>query len=137
DPQTGVKKSTTYMVDNTVYVTVHKLDQLGDLLDASVKAGANSINSIQFDLADKTAALKQARDAAVKDAKTQAQELATAAGVSLGDLQTINFYNNIPGPYTDVYGKGGGGGAAAAVAVPVNPGQLTITVTVNLTYEIK
>ena len=136
DPQTGGKIGTTYVVDNTVYVKVRKLDQLGDMLDATVQAGANSINSIQFDVADKTDALKQARDAAVKDAKTQAQELATAAGVSLGDVQNISFYNSIPTPYVDTYGKGGGGVAAAAT-VPVTPGQLTLTVTVNITYEIK
>ncbi|MBI3739164.1 MAG: SIMPL domain-containing protein [Chloroflexi bacterium] len=136
DPQTNQKIGTTYVVDNTVYVKIHKIDQLGDLLDATVKAGANSINSIQFDVADKTDALKQARDAAVKDAKTQAQELATAAGVSLGDVQNISFYSNIPTPYTDAYGKGGGGMAAAA-SVPVTPGQMTLTVTVTIMYEIK
>ncbi len=137
DSQTGAKLGTTYVVDNTVYVTVRKLENLGELLDATVKAGANSINSIQFDVEDKTAAIKQARDAAVKDARTQAQELATASGITLGDLQTVSFYDNIPTP-TDAYGKGGGGGnALAAASVPVSAGQLTITVTVSMTYEIK
>ncbi len=137
DPQTGARTGTTYVVDNTVYVTVRKLDTLGDLLDASVKAGANSINSIQFDVQDKTAAIKQARDAAVKDARTQAEELASASGVTLGDLQTVSFYDSIPTPMADAYGKGGGGVMNAAAAVPVSAGQLTITVTVNMVYEIK
>lgn len=137
DPQTGAKLSTTYVVDNTVYVTVRKLDSLGDLLDASVKAGANNINSIQFDVQDKSAALKQARDAAVKDARAQAEELASAAGVTLGDLQTVSFYDNVPTPMADSFGKGGGGVNAVAAAVPVSAGQLTITVNVNLVYEIK
>lgn len=136
DPQTNQKLGTTYVVDNTVYVTVRKLDNLGDLLDATVKAGANNVNSIQFDVADKTAATKQARDAAVKDAKTQAQELATSAGISLGDLQNVNFSNSIPSPLVESFGKGGGGGAAAPLAVPVSPGTMTLTVTVNMTYEI-
>lgn len=137
DQQTGKQTSTTYVVDNTVYVTVHKLDTLGDLLDATVKAGANSINSIQFDVQDKSAAIKQARDEAVKDARAQAQELATASGVSLGDLQNVSFYDSVPSPITDAYGKGGGGGNAVAAPVPVSAGQLTITVTVNMVYEIK
>lgn len=137
DPQTNQKLSTTYMVDNTVYVTVHKLDQLGDLLDTAVKAGANNVNSIQFDVADKGPAIKQARDQAVKDAKTQAQELASAAGVSLGELQTINFNNSMPSPMLESFGKGGGGGAMAAdVAVPINPGTMTLTVNVSMSYEI-
>lgn len=137
DPQTGQQTRTTYVVDNTVYVTVRQLDRLGDLLDATVQAGANNVNSIQFDVEDKTSALKQARDQAVKDAKAQAEELASTAGVSLGNLQTVSFFENVPTPYVDVYGKGGGAVAQAAVAVPVNPGQLTLTATVNMTYEIK
>jgi uncharacterized protein YggE len=137
DPQTGKQIGTTYVVDNTVYVTFRQLDKLGNLLDATVQAGANNVNSIQFDVADKSAAIKQARDEAVKDARSQAQELASAAGVSLGDLQSINFFDNIPGPVVQAYGKGGGGAVAASAPVPINPGQLTLTATVTMTYEIK
>lgn len=137
DQQTGKPGSTTYVVDNTVYVTVHQLDKLGNLLDATVQAGANSVNNIQFDVADKSTAIQQARDQAVKDAQTQAQGLASASGVTLGDVQTISFTNNIPQPVTDVYSKGGGGLAAAPASVPINTGQLTLTVTVDMTYEIK
>jgi len=137
DQQTGKPAGTTYIVDNTVYITVRHLDKLGDLLDATVQAGANSINSIQFDVLDKTSATQQARDAAVKDARSQAQELANAAGVTLGDVQAVSFLENVPSPVFDVYGKGGGGVAAAASSVPINTGQLTLTVNVTMTYEIK
>jgi len=139
DPLTGQPSGVkVYSVDNTVYVTVRKLESLGSLLDTLVKAGANNINSIQFDVADKTAALKEARDAAVQDAKTQAQELAAAAGVSLGEITSISFYDSAPSPVMDTYGKGGGGGMVeAAASVPIQPGQMTLTVTVSMTYEIK
>jgi uncharacterized protein YggE len=137
DPQTGQQIGTTYAVDNNVYVTVRKLDALGDLLDSTIQAGANSINSIQFDVADKTQALKDARTAAVKNAEAQAEELATAAGVQLGEVQSIGFFDSGPQPYLDAFGKGGGGGAAEAAAVPIQPGQLTLTVTVSMSYEIK
>ncbi len=131
----GTVTGTIYMVDNTVYVTVRNLDGLGDLLDDTIAAGANSINSIQFDVADKSAAVKEARAKAVEDAKKQAQELADAAGVKLGNIQSISFYDNSPYPVFD--GKGGGGGTVAQSAVTIQPGQLTISVTVNLTYDIK
>ncbi|MBN1453166.1 MAG: SIMPL domain-containing protein [Anaerolineales bacterium] len=134
----GQPIGTRYVVDNSVFVTVRKLDDLGDLLDAAVSAGANSINSIQFDVADKTDALKKAREEAVKDAKAQAQELADVAGMSLGEVQSISFYDSAPVPYMDSYGKGGGGAAVSEVAaVPIQPGQLTLTVTVSMSYEIK
>jgi uncharacterized protein YggE len=133
----GQPTGTSYVVDNTVSVTVRKLDGLGDLLDSAVASGANNINSIQFDVADKTAALKEARAAAVKDAENQAKELADAAGVSLGQIQNITFNDTLPVPYANTFGKGGGGAVAEAAAVPIQPGQLTLTVTVNMTYEIK
>ena len=132
----GTISGTVYMVDNTVYITVRELDGLGDLLDSAISAGANTINSIQFDVADKAQALKDARTKAVADAQAQAQELAEAAGVSLGEIQTINFYENSVYPVD--MGKGGGGVAYdAASAVPIQPGQLTVSVNVNLTYSIK
>lgn len=132
----GQVTGTIYMVDNSVYVTVRDLDSLGNLLDDAITAGANSVNSIQFDVADKTTAVKEARAKAVDDAKLQAQEMADAAGIALGDIQNLSFYESSPTPMFS--GKGGGGGAMAAdVAVPIQPGQLTISVNVSITYSIK
>lgn len=125
----------SYAVDNTVLVTVRDLAKLGDLLDTVVQAGANTVNSVQFDVANKDDGLKQARVDAVKDAETQAKDLAEATGLSLGEIQSITFVDN---QYPIFDGKGGGGGIASeAAAVPIQPGQLTFTVTVNVTYELK
>ena len=137
DPATGLPSGEkTYAVDNTVYVTIRKLDTLGDLLDTAIQAGANNINSVQFDVAEKDEALKQARADAVKDAESQAQALAQAAGLSLGEIQSISFFDAQPYPIFD--GKGGGGGMAAEqAAVPIQPGQLTFTVSVSVTYALK
>jgi uncharacterized protein YggE len=136
DPQTGAPTGEkTYMVDNTVYVTVRALDTLGDLLDTVVAAGANTVNSIQFDVADKDSALKDARAEAVKDAQAKAQELAEAAGLQLGEIQSIQFIDSQPYPFFE--GKGGGGADVAASTVPIQPGQLTFTVNVNVSYLIK
>jgi uncharacterized protein YggE len=133
----GTITGTIYMVDNTVYVIVRDINTLGDLLDASINAGANTINSIQFDIADKKDAIKEARAKAVTDAQAQAQELAEAAGLTLGEIQSISFYDNSAIPFYE--GKGGGGGVAydTASAVPIQPGQLNISVSVNIVYEIK
>ena len=136
DPLSGTPTGEkTYVVDNTVYVTVRDLDKLGELLDTVIAAGANTVNSIQFDVADKSEALKAARAEAVKEAEAQAMELADAAGVKVGEVLTIGFHDNQPYPVFD--GKGGGGEAVADSTVPIQPGQLTFTVTVNVTYEIK
>jgi uncharacterized protein YggE len=132
---TGKPLGINYVVDNTVYVTLRDISKLGDMLDAVVKAGANTINSVQFDVADRSAALTQARTAAVKDAQSQAQELANAAGATLGDVRTLSTYGVTPPvPMYDVKAAAGVGGGSS---VPVSAGQLVIVVDVNAVYDIK
>ena len=131
----GKPLDTTFVVDNTVYVTVRDLSQIGDILDAVVEAGANSISGIQFDVEDKTAALSEAREAAMADARAQAEDLALAAGVELGAVQSISTYNSYPVPMYDV--RASVMAEAAAASVPVSPGQMILTVDVNVVYQIQ
>ena len=131
----GKVVSSNYDVDNTVYVTVRDLTKLGSLLDASVKAGANNVNNIQFDLVDKTKALSDARAAAVKAAQAEASALASAAGVTLGNIQSINVNENSPSPI--FYAKAAVGMGASDSSVPVSAGSMQITSDVTLVYEIK
>ncbi len=136
DKVTGVSTGTSYAVDNTVYVTVRDLSKLGSLLNTTVSAGANNINSITFDVADKTAAMAQARQKAMANASSLASELAQTASVTLGQIQTVTYSDNSPIQYG--YGMGGGGAAPAPnVTVPIQPGMTQITVTVSVTYTLK
>ncbi len=127
-----------YGVDNTVYVTVRDLNSLGSLLDDAIAAGATTINSIQFDVADKETALVQAREAAVQNAQVQALELAALADLELSEIQNISFYDSSPYPVYGGYGMGGGGGGDAyGNNIPIQPGEMTLQVTVNVTYSVK
>jgi len=139
NPTTGEMIGTYYAVDNSIIVTVRDLPKLGSLLDKAIQAGANAISNIQFDVADDAAALKEARDKAMQNALQQAGEMAKAAGFNLGDIQTINYSENIPvfNSYSSFSGGKGGGAGVRADAVPVNPGQLTFNATVSITYAIK
>lgn len=133
DPQ-GQVTGTLYVVDNTVYVTVRDLTKMSQILDAVVGSGANNINGITFDVTKKEDALSQARKLAIQNSRAQAEELATAAGVKLGNVISINVYSSgIPSPMFE--GKGGGG--AASASVPVSAGQLSISVDANIVYELK
>ena len=137
DQITGQSNGTVYAVDNTVYVTVRDLSMIGKLLNTAVGAGANNINSITFDVADKSAALTEARQKAMANASNLASELAATAGVNLGPIQNVSYSDNSPTLYA--YGKGGGGGASAApnASVPIQPGLTEITVTVSVSYSLK
>jgi uncharacterized protein len=129
----GQPMDTRYVVNNTVFVTVRNLNNLGQLLNVVVTSGANTINGITFDLADRSEALSQARAQAVTNARDLAEELAIAAGLELGEIQTISTVTGfVPGP---VFGRGAG--EAMAADVPISTGQLTITADVNVVFQIQ
>jgi uncharacterized protein YggE len=124
----------TYWVDNTVHVRLHQPDKLGDVLQAAIGAGANSVQGVTYSVADPTQAQNEARQKAINIAQARAHLLASAAGATLGEPQTISSSVGLPGPRTT--------GAApteapASSTVPVSPGSLEVQVQVTITYALK
>jgi uncharacterized protein YggE len=69
------------------------------------------------------------------NAEEQAEMLASAAGVTLGEVQSISYYSSAPVPvYYDSKMAGVGGGGQS---VPISPGQLTLSASVSVVYGIK
>ena len=68
----------------------------------------------------------------------QAEVLTEAAGVTLGPVQSISYYNAYPMP---IYAERGYADAGEAMAfsadVPISAGEMTITVDVSVVYEIR
>ena len=133
--QNGNQSSTIYIVDNTVFVAVRDLDSLGEIMGTVVEAGANSVFGIQPDIADKTQAVSEARRVAVQDAQVKAEELARAAGVTLGDIQSIKESGSSPIPVFE--GKSGVGFGGDTEQVPESFGQLSLTVEISVVYNIR
>jgi uncharacterized protein YggE len=120
-----------YTAVNIVEVKVKNLDRLGELLDAAVKAGGNTVEGINFEVSDAATLLDQAREAAMQDAKHKAEQLASLADASLGNVLTINEVSNTPRPVTRA------GVVAAQAAVPVAPGTESIQVDVQVTWLLQ
>jgi uncharacterized protein len=127
------RKVTSYQVTNSVTVTVRKIDSSGDLIDAAsnVTGDAIRISGLNFAVSDPSPSLAAARDLAVKDATTQAEQLAKAAGVKLGKIRSIQTAGS--GNSTPIY-------RAAAVAdkasTPIAEGTQEITASVELVFDI-
>ncbi|WP_298404218.1 SIMPL domain-containing protein [uncultured Chloroflexus sp.] len=126
----------SYTVNNMVTVTIRNLAQASDLIDRVVQVGANRLYGISFGVSDMEAVLAQAREAAVVNARARAEQMARAAGTSLGRVLFIteNFgASPIPVPMmADAYGA-----PAARSAPPVQPGQQTYSATVQITFELR
>jgi len=131
----GQPTGITYVVNNTVSVTVRDLSTIGDILDAAVQAGANNIYGIQFDVEDREAAQQQAMVAAMENARARAEVLAGAAGVELSQVMSIQSY--LGGGTVIPYDKSYVMADAAAGNVPVSTGEMEITAEVSVIFEIR
>ena len=109
------------------------LDIVGPLIDAAIAAGADRVNSLDFNLRDDTAARGDAIAKAAKDAQAQAQALATALSLKLGPIINATTAAN-EGPRPVMLG------AVAIYAndsTPVSAGRGHRAGHVSLTYQIE
>tara|TARA_R110002049_G_scaffold115854_4_gene268045 strand:+ start:5472 stop:6194 length:723 start_codon:yes stop_codon:yes gene_type:complete len=126
---------TGYGVRNTVSVKVRELDRLGEILAKLTDAGANSINGINFGVADSSALEAQARAAAMDDARNKAAALAKLAGVRLGEVLVISMSSS--GGYPVPVSNARFQMAEAAMAPAISAGQLSVSIQVQVTYAIE
>lgn len=115
-------------------VRVRDLANLGAVLDAVVQDGANQLNGVMFDLADRRPALDIAREAAVADARHRAELYATAAGVTLGDLVSLSEQLGYGGPAPMYDARIA---MEESVPVPIAAGEVNIEASVTMTWEIQ
>lgn len=125
---------TGYHVSNSVTVTIHDLSKAGELLDQVVQAGANSIGGISFSVADTDALLAKAREQALQDARTRAEQLAKAGGATVGDLLVITEnVGSAPIPLT----RSLVANSAESKAVPVQAGEQSYSADVQVTFQLR
>ncbi len=127
------QKLTGYRVVNSVRAIVRDIKTLGTTIDEAVKAGANRISGISFDASKKDEATRQAREAAVANAKQKAEQYAQLTGVTLGPvLQIVETSAAIPADTQRTAAP-----AAASSATPIEPGEGSLTITVQIIYELR
>lgn len=100
DYQNGKSILKGYRAVRTVEVTLRQLDKLNPLLDGALKAGLNEIRSVSLGVAQPDSYKDKARQAAIKDAIHQAQELAEGFNSKLGPVYSVRYHvsNYQPSP---------------------------------------
>lgn len=126
---------TGYQMTNTVEATVRVIDTVGGAVDATLAAGATSMDGLAFRVADPTAALAEARRLAVADARGRAMTLAAEAGVTLGPVEAIREGGALapgpPHPVAEFRMK-----ATGDASTPVEAGTSELTIPVTVTFLI-
>lgn len=126
---------TGYQVNASLTVTVRELDKVNQVIDIATAKGANTIGGIQLTVDDtkQKQLLQQARELAVKDAKTKAESLANAAGITLGKIVNIQENaNNFPRPMIGMMAV-----VDSAPKTNIQPGSTDISTSVTLFYETR
>lgn len=121
-----------YVATNTLNVTVEEIANLGTVLDAVVKDGANSLGGISFGLKDPRPALAEARKLSVSDALEQAELYAEAAGVRLVRIISIQPMTHRAPKMAELASFS----ARAMDSVPVAEGEIATSADVSVTWEI-
>ena len=130
-PEGGTQTIVGYQLRNGVTITVRKLDLIGQVVDGAVAAGATTIDGITFRVADPTPMQRQAREAAVADARAKADTLVRAAGTRITGIMSISESTASP------VWPSRGGATVDAAGTPVLPGTTEIDVTVSMTYLLE
>ncbi|WP_103334582.1 SIMPL domain-containing protein [Pseudotabrizicola formosa] len=120
-----------YTASNQLTVRIRDLDGLGQVLDAAIQDGANTLNGLSFGLSEPRPALDAARKAAVEDARARATLLVEAAGASLGPIVSITEGGGYMPPQPMFRQS-----ADSAGAVPVAAGEVATTASVTIVFEI-
>jgi len=107
-------------------------NRVGEVIDAAIKAGANSLGGVTFGISDLAALNDKARDAAIADARARAAKIAATIGVTLGEIVSVEEFAGSPVPAADLRYSGGG-----ATGAQVNLGQLSTSYQVRIVYAIK
>lgn len=129
-----------YTIRQSVLVKVRDFDKAGDVISGVVEKGANSVSQLQFTIDDQTKVLAEAREQAIEKAKEKAEQIADAAGFSIGKLISIDENGYTPTPMyrnAKVMDYATGVGGAGLESASIEPGSQEVTTYVTLRYEIK
>jgi len=127
---------TGFSVDDDVEVTMHQVGDAGSALDAAARSVGNEVSlyGISFSISNTSGLLATARAEAMTNARTEADQLAAGAGLTLGPIVKVTDEENTQPTY--YYGDT----LSAAVpraSVPLEGGTQPISVQVSVVYDLQ
>lgn len=125
-----------YTATNTVRVTVSDLLTVSTIIDTATRSGANKIQGINFTLKDEDAARAKALQPAARQARSNAESIASALGLKV--VRVISAEEGQSPPVRPLQERMmmAQTTAADAVPTPVEPRSIEIRATVTVTLEV-
>ena len=129
----GAPRLSGFEVSESLSAKLRDLGRAGDAISKAVGAGGNAVrvNGVSLDLEDTGVLVSKARGTAFADAKNKAEQYATAAGRSLGDVVSIAESVANPSPISVQPAP-----MAKKADVPIQPGSQEVSVTVTVVFAM-
>jgi uncharacterized protein len=125
-----------YDARNSVIVTMSELKNVGAVIDAASRAGANSIDNVSFILRQTSPARGQALADATRQAMNKAQSIAQALGGRVSRVVEENENATVAADSVHEMTRGASTGYPAK-STPITAGHLNIRSNVQLIVEIE
>jgi uncharacterized protein len=131
----GRQKLRGYVARNLIEIRLDDVVRVGEIIDASVEAGATQVHDVRFDVKDRTVVERDALKAAVADALARARALADGAGKTVDRIVSIEEQRAevVPMMRSMTFARAEG----VAAQTPVAPGEIEIRASVTLTAAIR
>ena len=121
-----------YQASNSVTIRSRDIKGFGKVLDALVASGSNQINGPAFQMSDPRAAMDEARDDAMKQARARADLYAKAAGLRVVRIVSISEGGGYSPPQP-VYAMAK---MADASSSPIAAGEVEAPVSLTVQFEL-
>jgi uncharacterized protein YggE len=126
-----------FAAHSTVTAETQKLDLLGSVVEAGMKAGASRLNQVSFTLKDTSDARKDAIERASEDARTKADSVAHSMGVKLKQILRITTNPQVRPQVVSGEAFFAARMSRESATIPVMPHEVGFTADVSVTYEIE
>ena len=123
-----------YIAERQMIIKVDDLEILGKLVEGAVGAGVNQVAPPQLDSSERKSKHREALALAAKDARANADVLAKALGVKLGDPISIRDASAKPRPPVPQVRMAAAMESNAAATY--NAGDLTFSASVSAVFEL-
>ncbi len=133
-PRSGKNTISHYKATNMLHVKTDQIKRVGEIIDHANKAGANTIEALNFSLKDDAAVKLKALEQASHDARAKADAIASALGVKIKRILRVEEAGGGMGLYAR--NRGFSSMAMSAAPTPVEAGSLDIQASVMLTVEV-
>ena len=84
------EKVVGYNASSYLAIRTQDMEKVGEIIDIAFRAGANTLDGINFSASDTEEASKDALTKSVKDARAKAETIAAAAGLTICSIESIN-----------------------------------------------